>query len=80
MSSMGLLTVIVVVASGEAKNFLVDKKFTIKPVIGGFILGAFLFALEAWNDELATRIDVLVIIGALLLNGGSITTALNQGK
>ncbi len=39
MSSMGLLTVIIVVATGEAKDFFVNKKFTIKPVIGGFILG-----------------------------------------
>ena len=79
MSSMGLLTVIIVVSTGEAKDFFVNKKFTIKPVIGGFILGVFLFALEAWNDELATRIDTLIIIGALLVNGQSITTALNKG-
>jgi len=77
---MGLITVLIVTGLGEAKNLLVDKKFTIKPVIGGFILGIFLFALESLNEELADRLDTLIIIAALLLNGGAVADTIAKGK
>lgn len=80
MSGIGLFTVLIVVASGEAKNFFVDKKFTIKPVVGGFILGLFLFAFEAWNQELATRFDVLIIIAAFLVNGTKVIDEIEKVK
>ena len=68
-SSLAVTTAVVAVASTEAKHIAEKKPLAMKPVIGGFILGLFLFAFGMVNENLATKLCILVIITAILMNG-----------
>lgn len=69
MNSLALVTVIIAVGSTEAKSVLAGKPMTMKPVIGGFILGLFLFTFAGVNQKLFTSFCYLVIAASLLVNG-----------
>lgn len=43
-----------------------------KPIIGGFVLGLFLFAFGGINEKLATQFCILLIVASLLINGMSL--------
>jgi hypothetical protein len=68
-STLAVTTAIVAVASTEAKNLADKKSLAMKPVVGGFILGIFLFAFGMVNESVATKLCILVIITAVLMNG-----------
>lgn len=89
-TGMAFTTVIVAVGSTEARRIVdvnwnnanpkaVQRKTSsaMSPVIGGFILGVFLFAFGMVNEHLATLFCVLLIVSALLINGLSLFTALH---
>ena len=75
-----LLTVIVAVGSTEAKNLMTKQTLTMKPVIGGFLLGVFLFIFGMLNESLGTKFAQLTIVAALLANGVPTFQALTPNK
>ena len=85
MSAAGVITTVgVVVASTESKKLIEKKSLTMRPVIAGFILGIFLFAIDSANPDISKRFQVLLIVGALLVNGSDLiqifTKATNSAK
>ncbi len=68
-TSSALVTAAVVVASSEAKRIKNKQAPTIKPVLGGFMLGFFLLALGSANDHIANLFAILIVITAILTNG-----------
>lgn len=68
-TTLAVTTAVIAVGSTEAR-YLADKKpMEMKPVIGGFILGLFLFAFGMANENLAAKFCYLIIATALLTNG-----------
>lgn len=68
-STLTMITVVVAVGSAEAKRISDKKTIAFSPVLGGFLLGIFLFAIGLVNESLATKVNYLIIVGALMLNG-----------
>lgn len=68
-TGLAFTTCVVVVGSTEAKLLAEKKPLAMKPVIGGFMLGIFLFAIGMANESIATKMCALIIVTALLLNG-----------
>lgn len=75
-----MLTVMVAVGSTEAKNLITQQKLTIQPIIGGFLLGIFLFIFGMINAELGSKFAYLAIVAALLTNGVPAFQALTPNK
>lgn len=80
MNGLAILTVVVTVGSTEANRVMNGKEQTGSPIIGGFILGIFLFAFMAVNPSLGSKFCYLIIISALLLNGNGLAKALNPKR
>lgn len=73
MSSLAVpAAVITVVGLSEADSVITHSKFIMKPVIGGFILGLFLYAIGELSPYLGTMFAVLVVVSALLTHGQSV--------
>ena len=69
-NSLVVSTVLVASGSAEAKRVLVSKQPpTMKPIIGGFILGLGLFGVAALDEHLGATFCALVIVASLLTNG-----------
>lgn len=75
-NSSGLVAIAVgtAVISTEVAQVVKGGHPTMKPVIGGFLLGVFLLGMAAINSSLGDAFAILVIIAALLTNG---LTAIN---
>lgn len=78
--AFAVTTVLVVVGSTEAKSIKDGKGLTIKPVIGGFLLGIALISIDNASPQLGTKFNWLMIIGALLLNGAALFEAITPKK
>lgn len=76
MNGLAIMTVLVTVGSTEANRIVNGKPMNISPVLGGFVLGIFLFAFLMVNPKLGSKFCYLIIISALLINGGGLTKAL----
>jgi hypothetical protein len=74
------MAVLVAVGSTESQSLIKDKKLTMRPVIGGFILGIFLYAFGMMNARLGRLIAILVIVGALTFNGTALFEAITGTK
>lgn len=72
LTNLVMTTAVVAAGSTEAARLAKKQAPTMKPVIGGFLLGLFLFALGMMSDRLATMFCILIIIGSLLINGVSL--------
>ena len=73
MSTTGVMATIgVIVASTESKKLIEKKSLTMRPVIAGFLLGIFLFPLDSARPDLAKQFQVLLVVGALLVNGSDL--------
>jgi len=70
--------VAIAVGSNEAKKLSTGKGVTVEPVIGGFILGLFLFAITAFNEGLGNKFCYLVIAAAALTNGAATLQTLSK--
>lgn len=68
-TSQALIVSAVVVGSTEANRITHKQAPTIRPLLGGFMLGLFLIALGAANDHLANLFGILIVISAILVNG-----------
>lgn len=80
LDTLTITTVLVTVVSGELRSFTKSKSFDMKPVIGGFLLGIFLYLLAEVSPALAKPLSALIIITAIVVNGNGIATALNIQK
>ena len=70
MSAVGVIgTVAVVVATTEAAQISNGRGVSVTPIIGGFVLGGFLFAIGAANEKLGSQFAALILVTALLING-----------
>ena len=77
-ASSVVATVGIIVASTESKNLIEKKSLTMKPLIAGFLLGLLLFPLDSANPELSQKFQVLLIVGALLVNGSDLIQIFNK--
>ena len=80
MNGLAVTTVVVAVGSTEASRIVQGKPMAMSPVIGGFVLGMFLFAFGMVNADLAKKFCILIIISALLINGANLAKALNPSE
>lgn len=73
MSAAGVITTVgVVVATSESASLIKRRSLSMRVVIGGFILGLFLFPLDSAQPELAKSVMILIVISALIVNGESL--------
>lgn len=68
-TSLAMTTAVIAALGAEAKLIAEKKPLAMKPVIGSFVLGLFLFAFGMADENLARKICYLVIASALLMNG-----------
>jgi hypothetical protein len=68
-TTLAVTTAVVTGISAEAKYLAEKKPLEMKPVIGAFILGTFLFAFGMVNENVATKLCYLIMITAILMNG-----------
>lgn len=80
MNPLILTAVVVAVGSNEAAKVASGKGFAITPVLGGFLLGAFLFVVEDVNPKLGNAFAVLILVSSLLINGQALFKAINPSK
>ena len=79
-TSLSMATVVIVVGTTEATRLADKKGLAMKPVIGGFLLGIFLFGLGMVNSDLTAKFCYLIIATALLVNGSVFAKALTPKK
>lgn len=75
-TTLAVTTSVIAAVSTEAKYLAEKKPLAMKPVIGAFILGLFLFAFGMVNENVATKFCYLVIVTAILMNGSKLFTIL----
>lgn len=75
-----MLTVLFAVGGAEAKRLVTKQPLSVRPVIGGFLLGVFLFIFGMINENLATKFAYLAIVAALLTNGVPTFQAITPNK
>lgn len=81
MNGTVLLTVLLVVGSGELKRTVTHStESAFHPVLAGFILGTLLYIIGLANAGFAEKLCYLFIAFALIANGGVIITAANTNK
>lgn len=79
MSAAGVLTTVgLVVATSESASLIRNHSLSMRVVIGGFILGLFLFPLDSASPELAKSVMILIVISALLVNGSELFIMLTK--
>lgn len=76
MTPLIMLTVLLATGSNEAKKLHDGKGLAISPVLGGFLLGAFLFVISDVNARLGRAFCILVIVSSLLINGTALFAAI----
>jgi uncharacterized membrane protein YiaA len=57
---------------------IVDKKPTMKPILGGMIMGAFLLFIGMFNMDIAKAIAILVLVASALSNGAVVFGAVGK--
>lgn len=66
-SSMAIpAAVVVTVGLSEADRVIHKQSFSMKPVIGGFILGVFLFAISELDSQLGSIFAALIVLNAVI--------------
>lgn len=79
MSATSVVTTVgIVVATSESAALIKRHSLSMKSVIGGFVLGVFLFPLDSANPELAKSVMILIVISALIINGAPLIELLSK--
>lgn len=65
-------TVTAVVGLAEADLVLNGKPPVMRPVIGGAILGVFLFAVAELDPRLGTLFGILIVVNAVMVHGPTV--------
>ncbi len=79
MNTLIVLTVIAIVGSGEARGLVTNKPPTVHPVVAGFFVGLVLYVIALASSDVAAKLCYLFMAVSLIVNGGPIVTALNNG-
>lgn len=58
--------VFIIVASTEAKRLLNKEKLSMRPVLGGFMLGIILFAIGTLNESLGKGMALIAVVSSLV--------------
>lgn len=77
-TSLAMTTVVVMVGSTEASRMVKKQPPAMHPVVAGFAVGLFLFALGMASESLAAKFCVLIIVASLILNGMPLFQALSK--
>lgn len=64
------LVVLIVVASAQAQLLTQGKKMEMRPVIGGFLLGIFLFGLSAVHERAGRMFGILIAVTSIFVFNG----------
>jgi hypothetical protein len=75
-TTLAMTTCVIAAGSSEAAKLADKKPMTMRPVVGAFVLGIFLFAFGMMQEDLARKFCYLVIATALLTNGVKLFTIL----
>ena len=79
MSSITPLTTAALVSlSSEGALLAKGQGVSIRPVIGGFLLGIFLVGINGASDKVASYLSVLILVTAALVNGIPILGAVTR--
>lgn len=79
MSSAGVITTVgIVVATSESASLMKRGSLSMRVVIGGFILGLFLFPLDSSSPEFAKSVMILIVISSFLVNGQDLFKLLSK--
>jgi hypothetical protein len=79
MNGTIILTVFLVVGSGELKRAVTKSKTAVfQPILAGFVVGVFLFIFASLNLGVAQKACYLLIAFALIVNGAGIATTLGN--
>lgn len=80
MSSAFTIPVAVAVTIGlaEADAAFHKHPLTIKPVIGGFIMGMFLYAISELDTRLGNLFAALIVVNALIQHGDTVFSHLGK--
>lgn len=78
MDTLVVTTVLVAVGSTEAKRIVNKQSPSFKAVLGGFILGVFLFTFNGINETFTRYFCILLIVGSLLINGTQLFNAFSS--
>lgn len=78
MNGTVILTVLVIVGSGEARGIVTGKQPTFHPVLAGFFVGTFLYVFALINDDLTRKVCYFLIATALIINGAPVISQLNN--
>ncbi len=68
----------IVAVSTEGALIAKGEPPSIRPIIGGFVLGIFLIGLANFNDKLASYMSVLILLSAALINGPTLFSKLSS--
>jgi len=74
--SLVMTTCAIVAASAESKSITTEKKLVMRPIVGAFGLGIFLFIFGMANQSIGQKFCYLVMITAVLTNGNSLISML----
>lgn len=59
-----------VLAAGlTSLNQLLNGELSMKPIIGGFVVGTFLLVIAFFNTAIAAALALLLLISSILING-----------
>jgi len=79
MSAGGVIgTIGLVVASTESANIIKKRSLSMRPIIGGFLLGLFLFPLDSFQPKISKAVQILLVTGALVANGSSMFAVISK--
>ena len=78
MSGANVGFVVALAAGTTVVRDAVHGKPSIKPVVGGFMLGAGLLMVNMFNPAVATGLATLIFVTALILNGAEIFQVANK--
>lgn len=69
---------ITVVGITESSDLLTGKGFSMKPVIGGFVMGVFLYAISEVNDRLALMFAIIIVLATVIEHGQPLLDRLSK--
>jgi hypothetical protein len=55
-----------------------ENKLSMRPIIGGWVLGLILFLIATFDDDIAKAFAVLVLVTAVLMNGTKVFAAVGN--
>lgn len=74
ISCVSAATLVTIIGQATDKS----KHVTIRPIIGGFIVGALLLLIGLWSADVAKMFAVVLLVTALVVNGGPVFDSIGK--